>query len=292
MADDENAGRRSEEREALEAFYGDKATGPPEGPWRISLGSACQHRQNRKNNHKQEEVILQLELPAGYPSAHTAPTPTVQAHPSMVAPARLRALEAELQAMHEPDVEASILWAEHVRAVLGLEEVEANAEGGEDDDENSGDDDKPPSLSETKNGGRPIAFYACLRTHHLLDHKPDHLLRTEGHKHGLVGWYRFGTPGIALAWYRDSSCWEGFASILRRAMPQKKIEVVFQRPWDQDLPSAWEETKSAKDLRGALEMLGAPPQDYFVILGLDPSSSFSSNAFATNGGPKPKGKKR
>eukprot|EP00537_Pseudo-nitzschia_pungens_P013451 CAMPEP_0172388148 /NCGR_PEP_ID=MMETSP1061-20121228/5301_1 /TAXON_ID=37318 /ORGANISM="Pseudo-nitzschia pungens, Strain cf. pungens" /LENGTH=346 /DNA_ID=CAMNT_0013117969 /DNA_START=63 /DNA_END=1106 /DNA_ORIENTATION=- len=115
---------------------------------------------------------------------------------------------------------------------------------------------------------------ACISTHHLLDHKPDNLLKT-GHKFQLNGFYKFGTPGIAIAWGDEDNIDE-FLDTLKRAMPQKKFELVFSRIWNSEhtttgtnqIPDGWESVEPPT-LKQELEKLGSPEEDYFAALGLE-----------------------
>jgi len=111
--------------------------------------------------------------------------------------------------------------------------------------------------------------YACIRTHHLLDHKPDNLLRT-GHKYQLTGFYKFGTPGIAVVFGQDDAVgMENFLDTLKSNMPQKKFEMVFQRSFLGDnIPNQWQEISTASILQEELSKLGLPEDDYYTILGV------------------------
>lgn len=132
-------------------------------------------------------------------------------------------------------------------------------------------------------------YYACLTTHHLLDHKPDNLLRT-GHKHGLVGVYKFGTPGIAVAWGTSHSL-ESFFETLKSAMPQKKFSFTFQKEYDSPLPlTAWTEMDSAASLKEVLRSVGVE-DDYYTILGIDKRETTDTNV-ATKKSSKGKKKKK
>jgi len=117
--------------------------------------------------------------------------------------------------------------------------------------------------------------YACISTHHLFDHKPDNLLKT-GHKCRLSGFYKFGTPGIAIAW-GDTEGIEDFLDALKRAMPQKKFELVFLRSWDEpqpeyQIPEGWKSVDPAA-LREGLAGIGAPEEDYYTALGIEKSTT-------------------
>ena len=110
--------------------------------------------------------------------------------------------------------------------------------------------------------------YACISTHHLFDHKPDNLLKT-GHKCHLTGFYKFGTPGIAIAW-GDKESIEDFIDTLKRAMPQKKFELVFFRSWEvtEQTPEGWTSVDPQR-LREEIAQIGAPEEDYYAALGLE-----------------------
>jgi hypothetical protein len=117
--------------------------------------------------------------------------------------------------------------------------------------------------------------YACISTHHLLDHKPDNLLKT-GHKCHLSGFYKFGTPGVAVAW-GDAEGIEDFLDTLKRAMPQKKFELVFLRLWDGTIPVGWTGV-DPPTLRKELETIGSPEEDYYTVLGLEKSQEKSGRS--------------
>ncbi len=122
--------------------------------------------------------------------------------------------------------------------------------------------------------------YACLSTHHLLDHKPDNLLKT-GHKYGLKGFYKFGTPGIAIAW-GDKDNIDDFLDTMKRAMPQKKFEVVFSRPWNgQETSGGWN-CVDPQGLRDEMAKIGTPEEDYYTALGLQKTSLSEGNAKGKN----------
>jgi hypothetical protein len=132
--------------------------------------------------------------------------------------------------------------------------------------------------------------YSAISTHHLLDHKPDNLLRSAGNKCKLNGYFKFGNPGIALVWHstsdgdNDSSAaaFENFVNTLKSAMPQKKFQCLFTKPWNSSqLPSGWNEISTAGDLKVALQDLGIPEEDYYTVLGLDPKTAAAT---ANDGG--------
>ena len=103
MADDD-ASRRSEELEALQAFYGDEvtATSSASGPWKIRITSS---------------IDLEISFPVDYPSK-SPPQPTICAPSYVIDPSALREMEAELIDMYQEDTEVIILWAEHLRGTL------------------------------------------------------------------------------------------------------------------------------------------------------------------------------
>jgi hypothetical protein len=122
-ADEDNASRRAEELDALRSFYGDdllssnptkEGDGGPsvDGPWRIRVA---------------KRIVLEIHLPSTYPSSSGTPTPILQAPQWALDEGRRSDLLAELEAMHVPDMEVAIMWAEHCRAEL--------------DDGNNGDDE-------------------------------------------------------------------------------------------------------------------------------------------------------
>lgn len=120
--DDEDACRRSEEFEALQAFYGDEVTivgtDAKSGLWKIRITSS---------------VDLEITLPSDYPS-RSAPEPRICAPSYVIDPGTLREMEAELLDMYQEDTEVVILWSEHLRgsledtADIHLDAEEATAE--------------------------------------------------------------------------------------------------------------------------------------------------------------------
>ena len=113
--------------------------------------------------------------------------------------------------------------------------------------------------------------YACISTHHLFDHKPDNLLKT-GRKHHLSGFYKFGTPGKAIVW-GDNEDIEDFLDALKRAMPQKKFELVFLPSWGENeqenqIPVGWTSV-DPPSFREELSKINAPEEDYYAALGLE-----------------------
>jgi hypothetical protein len=116
--------------------------------------------------------------------------------------------------------------------------------------------------------------YACISTHHLFDHKPDNLLKT-GHKCNLSGFYKFGTPGIGIAW-GDTESIKNFVDTLKRAMPQKKFEILFLRSWDgneeeDQIPLGWTSVDPPA-LKEELAKIGVPEEDYYTALGVEHSN--------------------
>jgi hypothetical protein len=87
----------------------------------------------------------------------------------------------------------------------------------------------------------------------------------------------------AVCWAEDRIYLENFFDLLKSAMPQKKFQILFERPWDNNKwpVQGWNEMESASQLKQALDAIeGVPPEDYFVILGLDPSKNSSSGGTA------------
>lgn len=142
-----------------------------------------------------------------------------------------------------------------------------------------------------------MIIYACIMTHHLLPHKPDNLLQT-GHKYQLCGYYKFGTPGVAVCWTHDAVHLDNFVLTLSDAMPQKKFQILWQQEWTCDtiLPvQGWNRIESGSELQQALGAIdGVSDDDYFIMLGLDPTKAASASATAPtktkkkNGGKKKK----
>ena len=137
-ADEDNASRRAEELDALRSFYGDDLLssdptkeddgGPSvasvDGPWRIRVA---------------KRIVLEIHLPSTYPSSTGTPTPILQAPQWALDEGRRSDLLAELEAMHVPDMEVAIMWAEHCRAELD-DGNNSDAENGSDADNNDDED--------------------------------------------------------------------------------------------------------------------------------------------------------
>ena len=265
---EEDASRRREEWEALRAVYGEEHVQTPnnnnadnsdegeiKGPWMIQVTP---------------HYKLELELPAGYPSLE-APIPKLSNFRGRRnSSTDIEALIQEMEDMWSQDTEVAILWVEHCRSVLLSDESEENAEEvGEPGEKTRQDEHNKPSES---NSSSSDAVFACLSTHHLLDHKPDNLLRT-GHKYQLNGFYKFGTPGVALAWGEMHNL-ENFMDALKSNMPQKKFFWIFQRPWtcltEGEIPQGWNFVEEASSLKDALLRLpGVSEEDYFAALGIE-----------------------
>lgn len=111
MAEDD-ASRRLEELDALQAFYGDDldATIGVDGPWRITIG----------------EIVLELLLPSNYPSL-AAPSPRIHAPEWILNEAYALKMVEEMLEMWTEDTEVAILWAEHCRAAVDDNSTENNS---------------------------------------------------------------------------------------------------------------------------------------------------------------------
>ena len=107
------------------------------------------------------------------------------------------------------------------------------------------------------------------------------MLVVAGHKYGLKGFYKFGTPGIAIAW-GDKDTIDDFLVTMKKAMPQKKFELVFCRPWkEQKSPEGWNGV-DPQGLQIELATIGAPEEDYYTALGLDKRNINEGNAKGKN----------
>ena len=147
MADDDDDFRRSEELDALRAFYGDdlldtaverqseddgggetrplpsQSSSPPNGgPWRIRVGPRS---------------IIEMILPPRYPSSDCAPTPLL--HVPFLSDEASSDLKEELLSLYCPGEEVAILWAERCRDAL--EEIRGDEVDGCDAAECDGDGD-------------------------------------------------------------------------------------------------------------------------------------------------------
>lgn len=199
-------------------------------------------------------------------------------------------MENELMAMYQEDTEVAILWAENLRNSL---DVYANDSlDAKETPSQEKDDSIPTSIQRKEQLVASELRYAAFSTHHLLDHKPDNLLKT-GHKCRLRGFYKFGTPGLGVCWCENQRDLDDFVGILKSAMPQKKFQIIFNREWDgQEIPSnlGWQETESAADLKKALEATGVAEADYLSILGIDRTEQSSAKT-GRNGRQRKNGKK-
>ena len=92
--DDDDAGRRAAEYEALQAIYDDQLSGPCEGPWRITLDSGSR-------------ATLEVHLPCHYPSS-AAPTPLIDA--PKLSEARQAELARQLMELYN---EAEVVHPQH-----------------------------------------------------------------------------------------------------------------------------------------------------------------------------------
>ncbi|KAL7460812.1 hypothetical protein ACHAXS_001252 [Conticribra weissflogii] len=147
---DEIQARRTEELEALRAYYGNDLTSslsseaspfteaddvavvegmPVAGPWFLRIRhqpvdfategdpSSDNHGgRNRGDDRGLGIPTLEIRLPKSYPLGNTAPTPVL--HNVMMNPDKKRQLLKELVEMYEVDVEVSILWGERCREEL------------------------------------------------------------------------------------------------------------------------------------------------------------------------------
>ncbi|MGK3761022.1 MAG: hypothetical protein ACI8RD_013340 [Bacillariaceae sp.] len=153
-------------------------------------------------------------------------------------------------------------------------------------------DNNENKRDKTNDNSSPTIKYVCISTHHLLDHKPDNLLRT-GNKFNLSGFYKFGTPGVAIAW-GDTDNVDDFLDTLKRAMPQKKFEIVFIRTWKEEkheedeedddqngTPKGWKNV-DPPTLKKELDMIdGVPNEDYYTILGIEMRKDQKDNKCTT-----------
>ena len=164
-----------------------------------------------------------------------------------------------------------------------------DSSGATNSDKNNNTKQSKQAAATTTKQKDSVCYYACLSTHHLLDHKPDNLLKT-GHKSDLVGFYKFGTPGIALMW-GDVEGIDGFVDRLKKAMPQKKFELLWKKEWNKDdksVTNEWKCAKSASDLLQELTAIGVPTEDYYTALGLENRSGKDSSNSSSKKGKKNK----
>ena len=246
--EEDDMSRQLEEIQALQAVYGESAVHVANCVWTIPISST---------------VDLILSLPTHYPSCH-APIPTVRCFG--LDPHTKSKLEADLLDMWEADMEVAVMWAEHLRSFFS--ELEHDHEEAHEVKISEPMTNTPPPPP------RKAIVYSCVTTNHLLDHKPDNLLAM-GRKYKVSGYYKYGSPGIAICWCLDRVSLDNFMDALERVMPQKKFNVVFEREWAGDtLPndSGWTECATPSELQAAMEMSGCPGHDYSMSQGLDPST--------------------
>jgi len=133
---DEIRERRTEELEALQAYYGDDlllALSTSllliDGPWFLRLRTRQPRRNNNgdKNTSKLGESIvnddiigleptLEIKLSPLYPLGNDAPVPLL--HNVMMDPALMQDLLSELQSLYESGTDVGILWGERCREGL------------------------------------------------------------------------------------------------------------------------------------------------------------------------------
>jgi hypothetical protein len=136
----------------------------------------------------------------------------------------------------------------------------------------------------------PSEFCVGVTSHHLFDHKPDNLL-SKGSKYSLRGFYRFGTPGVAVVFGEQHNI-DNYVDSMKDAMPQKKFEIRFQQPSAVSTQLGWTEVDLG-GLRKALTEIGVE-QCFFEVTGLDPAKATQSSGGSSKdkGGKQSKGKKK
>jgi hypothetical protein len=103
-ADDDDEGRRTQELESLQAFYGDDicVCGDDDNSWTVKIAPG---------------IDLEFSLPRHYPS-RVAPTPTIRAPSFVLDAGRKKELETELVEMYQESTEVAILWTEYLKAMF------------------------------------------------------------------------------------------------------------------------------------------------------------------------------
>ena len=124
-------------------------------------------------------------------------------------------------------------------------------------------------------------------SHHLFDHKPDNLI-AKGNKYNLHGFYRYGTPGVAVVFGAQHDI-DNYVDSLKASMPQKKFEIRFQKTTD-GAPKMWKEMDLG-GLRQGLTEIGLE-DCFFRVTGLDPLKATKQGTTDNKGGKKNKGKKK
>jgi hypothetical protein len=181
---DEIRERRTEELEALQAFYGDDLVLAPQsssllfinGPWFLRLRT--RQRNNNDNTSKLGdsfvndsniglEPTLEIQLSPLYPLGNDAPVPLL--HNVMMDPALMQDLLSELQSLYESGTDIGILWGERCREGLergdmkctfddnirsSAEEHSSAAAQHNDNNDNGGGAQKPTTAEETITHGR------------------------------------------------------------------------------------------------------------------------------------------
>jgi hypothetical protein len=121
--------RRSEELEALSAYYGEDLSStlappsnnndmPLDGPWFLRI----RHDERRESNSSLGVPTLEIRLPPSYPLGGTPPTPIL--HNIMMNPTKKEELLQELVDMYT-GFEVAILWTERCREELISSEFES-----------------------------------------------------------------------------------------------------------------------------------------------------------------------
>ncbi|KAL3767331.1 hypothetical protein ACHAWO_007274 [Cyclotella atomus] len=122
--------RRSDELEALSAYYGrdlsstlaltsDDNDAPLDGPWFLRI----RHDERGENNSSLGVPTLEIRLPPSYPIGDTPPKPIL--HNIMMNPTKKEELLQELIDMYE-GFEVAILWTERCREELLSFEIETS----------------------------------------------------------------------------------------------------------------------------------------------------------------------
>jgi hypothetical protein len=187
---------RTEELEALQAFYGDQvfsslSSNPGEtlsisGPWFIRLSSSP--------NKKSFVPTLEIRPSDSYPL--DAPTPILHNVDHQLNSSQNSDLINELLEMHEPEMGVCIMWAERCREEFAVDVVE-----------NTSSSAAIETVSNEINDLAimdplaPIIELAIrfLSYNHLLHgkaHKKEAQIVSAASKMGLVGFVTYGTPGI------------------------------------------------------------------------------------------------
>eukprot|EP00956_Cyclotella_meneghiniana_P000376 scaffold436_cov55-Cyclotella_meneghiniana.AAC.4 len=211
MEHEEIQTRRSEELNALQAFYGNELQPclpcrrkcneddlSIQGPWFIQLTSF--------SNSSPHDVLptLEIRLPPKYPFGEP-PTPVLHNVNYYLSPSKKESLLVELKDMYEPEMDVGILWAERCREEF-VDMANYTTPIGKVVEPNL---DEFHDMSIHKSPATELNIKLLYYNHLLFgkSHKKEAQLVTAASKMGFVGFITYGNPGIVgILISRNGSC--------------------------------------------------------------------------------------